>query len=403
MIDFNYVRHTQISFPKKVGGEQLHHPMKTNINTLLKASLKLPTVAAFALLATMAGTHTEAQTILTRMPDETAPHEGTWLQWPHHYTYGTSYRNALDATWVAMTAALVPGEKVHIIAYNSTESTRIKTLLTNAKVPLTNITFLLRPTDDVWVRDNGPVFVVTPTNEMKILDWGFNGWGLDTVFTKDNTVPVGVATALAMPRVDLNSTILEGGAIDHDGKGVMMATRSSILESKRNPGLSQATLEARLKANLGFSKFIWLNGAPGGQDDITDMHIDGFAKFGPNRTIVTMSKTDLAYWGLPAADITSLYAVTDLAGTPYAFVTLPLTARNVVTTSGKNLGYKGSYANFYVANTVVLLPTYNDPNDAQAKIILQKLYPTRTVVGIDSRNLYSQGGMIHCVTQQQPR
>ena len=231
----------------------------------------------------------------------------------------------------------------------------------------------------------------------------FNGWGLDTPYTKDNPVPVTVAAALAMPRIDLGTTILEGGAVEHDGNGVMLATRSSILEPKRNPCLTQATLESRLKANLGFTKFIWLTGASGGQDDITDMHIDGFAKFGPNRTLFTMSKTGLGYWGLSAADITTLYNASDIAGVKYTFVALPLTARDVATTNGRSFGYKGSYANFYVANSVVLVPTYNDANDAVAKGILQAFYPGRSIVGIDVRNLYANGGMVHCVTQQLPK
>lgn len=370
------------------------------IGTDMKLTLISTALAALAVMATLPSV--QAQTIQTRMPDEAARHEGTWLQWPHQYTYGTAYRSRLDATWVEMTRALVPGEKVHIIAYNATEKARITNLLTTAAVPLANLDFLLRPTDDCWVRDDGPIFVFDANKSLKFTDWGFNGWGLDTAYAKDNTVPLAVATQLGLPRVDLNATVLEGGAVELDGYGMLMATRSSILEAKRNPGLSQAQLESLLTTHLGATKFIWLEGAPGGSDDITDMHIDGFAKFGPNRTIVTMSSADLTYWGLPAADIAKLYQATDIKGAPYSFVQLPLTANDVVTTYGSRLGFKGSYVNYYVGNTVVLVPTYNDPHDAQAKNIVQLLYPGRTVVGIDSRNLYANGGMVHCVTQQQP-
>ena len=252
------------------------------------------------------------------------------------------------------------------------------------------------------MRDNGPIFVYDSGNNLNITDWGFNGWGFDTPFAKDNTVPMGVAGTLGLARIDLNTTVLEGGAIEVDGDGVLMATRSSILEPNRNPGVTQAQLQNVLTTNLGVTKFIWLNGYNGGQDDITDAHIDGFAKFGPPGTIVTMSNADLSYWGLSAADINTLNHATDITNAPYSFVWLPLTARNVVTTYGLNLGYKGSYVNYYVANTVVLVPAYNDPNDVLAKNSLQKLYPGRTVIGIDVRNLYAQGGMVHCVTQQQP-
>lgn len=369
----------------------------------MKTRLIQSTAAALALLATVATTaRTQAQSIVGHLPSMESPHEGTWLQWPHHYTYGTAYRNRLDATWVEMTRALVVGERVHIIAYNATEQTRITGLLTTASVPLGKVDFLLRQTDDTWVRDNGPIFVFDNSTELKITDWGFDGWGDDTAFAKDDTVPAGVAAALGMPCVDVGATVLEGGAIEVDGQGVLMATRSSILETARNPGLTQAQLENTLRAQFGVTKFIWLTGAPGGTEDITDMHIDGFAEFAPIRTIVTMSNADLSYWGLSAADIATLNAATDIDGVPYSFVRLPLTANNVVTTYGTNLGYKGSYVNFYVGNTVVLVPTYNDPNDATALSIVQTLYPGRTAVGIDVRNLYANGGMVHCVTQQQP-
>ena len=153
---------------------------------------------------------------------------------------------------------------------------------------------------------------------------------------------------------------------------------------------------------LGADKFIWLDGKPGGQEDITDTHIDGFARFGTPDTIVTMSQADLRYWGLSEADIQRLYSATDIDDQPYQFLHLPLTHYNVVTTYGQNLGIKGSYVNYYVANEVVLLPAYGDRNDAVARDILQSIYPERTVVSIDVRNLYANGGMIHCVTQQQP-
>jgi agmatine deiminase len=374
--------------------------MVTTKITSMKTSLRHTLLTTAFTLATVVGAH--AQAIQSRMPAMEAPHEGTWLQWPHHYTYGMDYRNDLDPTWVAMTRALVPGEKVHIIAYNTTERTRITNLLTASAVPLTKVDFQIRQTDDTWVRDNGPIFVFDPAGTLQITDWGFDGWGDDTPYAKDDAVPASVAAARNLTRVDLNATVLEGGSVELDGHGVLMATRSSILDNARNPGLTQSQLESVLRTRLGATKFLWLDGAFGGKDDITDMHIDGFAMFAPNRKIVTMSAADLAYWGLSTADINTLYAATDIAGRPYSFVTLPLTARDVVTTYRESVGSKGSYVNYYVGNSAVLVPTYNDPNDATALGIIQQLYPGRTVTGIDCRNLYINGGMVHCVTQQQP-
>ncbi len=336
------------------------------------------------------------------MPDETAPHDATWLQWPHPYTYGHAYRNRLEPTWVAMTEALVESENVHIIAYNRNHRRRIRNRLRAAGVSLADVRFLLRRTDDTWVRDNGPIFVYGANGALRITDWGFNGWGFDAPYRLDDRVPAKVARHLDLPRTNLRGVVLEGGAIEVDGRGTLMATRSSILEPDRNPGLTEAELEAVLGTRLGIDNFVWLDGAPGGNADITDTHIDGFARFGTPDTIVTMRRSALRYWGLSHSDISTLYAAGDVDGVAYDFVYLPLTAHNVVTSYGYNLGYRGSYVNYYVANTVVLVPEYQDPNDAVARDLLQQLYPGRTVVGIDVRNLYRYGGMVHCVTQQQP-
>jgi len=208
------------------------------------------------------------------MPEETAEHEGTWLQWPHHYAYGMFYRNSLDDTWIDMTEALVDNEKVHIVAYNTTEKNRIITLLNNASIPLTNVDFYIHENDDVWIRDNGPMFVYDSNNDLTILDWGFNGWGGDTPYSKCDIIPTALANDLTIPVVDLSAMVLEGGAIEHDGNGTMMATRSSVTHSSRNPGLTEAQIENYLTSNMGITNFIWLDGVYG--SEITDMHIDGF-------------------------------------------------------------------------------------------------------------------------------
>jgi len=359
------------------------------------------------LLVTICFSKTSTAQMQYTMPSEEQPHEGTWLQWPHQYEYGITYRNRLDATWVAMTGALVASEKVHIIAYNSTEQTRIINLLTTASVPLANVDFKLFQTNDVWVRDNGPIFVRDTNGTLVIEDWGFNGWG-DYNFNLCNPIPASVGAAIGMPIVNMNSIIVcEGGAVELDGNGVFLATKSSILSqsppnSVRNPGMTQSQAETIFSQYLSVTKFIWLDGWVGALDDITDGHIDGFAKFANDSILVTMNNADLTYWGLSLSDITTLYNATDGNNIPYNFVYLPLTQNNVVTAYGNPLGYKGSYVNYYVGNIVVLVPNYSDPNDAVANAIVQGLYPGRTVIGIDVRNLYENGGMVHCVTQQEP-
>lgn len=344
------------------------------------------------------------------MPDESSPHEGTWLQWPHHHQYGIEYRRDLDPTWVAMTAALVSGENVHIVAYDETERDRITALLTAARVPLENVDFYLFPTDDVWVRDNGPIYARDMNGNLVIQDWGFNGWGekgdvesgFPIEFNSCNIIPSKIGQAQGIEVIDLNSTMInEGGSVVLDGNGTLMACKSSILNDNRNPGMTQSEAEGIFRTYLGVTNFIWLDGQAG--LELTDQHVDGFAVFGNATTIVTMDENDLLEYDVLQRDIDKLYAATNKNGEPYTYLQVPLTQNTVRKTDGTDLGYKGSYINYYIANTTVLVPNYNDPNDAVANELIQTLYPSRTVVGIDVRNLYENGGMVHCVTQQQPR
>ncbi len=345
---------------------------------------------------------TSSVKVIFTMPEESEPHEGTWLQWPHEHQYGIDYRNYLDNTWVDMTRALVQSENVHLVVYDDVEKNRVTALLNGAGISLAKIDFRIYQTDDVWARDNAGIFVRDSTGKLLIEDWGFNGWGKKTEFTKCDAVPAKMAQDLNMEKVDLNSVMInEGGSVEIDGHGALMACKSSILNSNRNPNMSQAQAEEIFTKYLGATHFIWLNGKAG--REITDMHIDGFARFGNSSTILTMSESDLQEWEIPQDDITKLLSAKNKEGIAYKIVTLPLTKENVITAYGKDLGFKGSYVNYYIANTRVLVPNYNDPNDATANDLIQSLYPTRTVVGIDVRNLYENGGMIHCVTQQQPK
>jgi len=335
------------------------------------------------------------------MPSEEDPHEGTWLQWPHNYTYGSGAED-VESSWIEMTVALSMGERVHIIAYNDDALSHIVTLLENAQVDMAQIDFHLCPTDDFWVRDNGPIFAEDQQGQWVVLDWGFNGWGGDAPFTLDDGVPAIAANQLGLPVIDLGAVVLEGGAIEVDGQGTLMATRSSITGEDRNPGLTEAEIETYFSTYLGVEQVIWLDGQFGGSEDITDQHIDGFVKFAGDNTMVTMSDPDLAYWYVSMGD----RAIIDLAenndGVPYTRVNLPLTENPVQTTWGHSLGFRSSYVNYYVGNTVVLVPEYNDPMDAVALGIVQELYPTRSAVGINCQNMLQWGGMVHCVTQQQP-
>jgi len=339
--------------------------------------------------------------ILYVMPEETAEHEGTWLQWPHDYTYGVGYRDNVEHTWVEMTRGLIKGENVHIIAYNEQEKTHIINVLTNAGISLNRIDFYIYETDDFWVRDNGPIFVYDKNNNLIITDWGFNGWGKKMPYSKCDLIPNKVSSDIGITRLDLSSVVLEGGSVEIDGNGTFMATRSSITNSNRNPNLTEEQIESKLKENLGVSNFIWLD-VVYNSDDITDYHIDGFAKFHDSTTVVCLNQKDLLSWEVTQKDINTLFNAKNKNRKGYKYVYLPLSQNNVITEWGKDIGYEGSYVNYYIGNKVVLVPNYNDPNDKIANKIIQDLYPGREVIGIDVRNLYNGGGMIHCITQQQP-
>jgi agmatine deiminase len=346
--------------------------------------------------------HTTNPAILYTMPEESAPHEGTWLQWPHQYQYGVTFRNRLDSSWVEMTKILTQGEIAHIIVYNEAEKNRVIALLNNSNIPLTNIDFKIHPTDDFWIRDNGPIYVKDKNGTLVIEDWGFNGWGGKANYELCNAIPAKIAADQNRTIIDLNAIMTnEGGSFEIDGEGTFMACKSSILNKNRNLNMNQAQAESLFTKYLGVTHFVWLEGKAG--LEITDMHIDGFARFGNAHTIVTMNRNDLLDWQVPQTDIDALSGAKNKDGILYQFVRLPLTQNNIITTYGKNLGYKGSYINYYIANKHVLVPNYNDPNDGVANALIQNLYPNRQVVGIDFRNVYANGGMVHCVTQQQPK
>jgi agmatine deiminase len=345
----------------------------------------------------------EAKNIpLYRFPEESKPHEGTWLQWPHEHQYGKTFRDRLDPTWVSTTEALITSEQVHIIAYDEWEKSRIIKLLENANIPLTRIDFTIAETDDFWVRDNGPIFVRDRHDRLVIQDWGFNWWGEKAESNKCDIIPAKIAKNQKRKFVNLNHLMInEWGAVELDGRGTLLATRSAILNKNRNPGMTTKRANFIFHKYLGASNVIWLDGVPG--LDITDMHIDGFARFANDHTIITMDHDDLIDWQVSESDITKLYGAKDVNGKWYKIVTLPLTENNITTTYGKILDYPWSYVNYYIANSVVLVPNYGDPNDQLANQIISDLYPDRKVIGIDARNLYANGGMIHCITQQQPK
>jgi agmatine deiminase len=327
------------------------------------------------------------------MPSEDGVlHEATWLQWPHNFGWDKQHVKRLEPIWIQMTISLCKDEKVHIIVYNESEKERIAALLlkNTQDGDMTQISLFAWPTNDVWVRDNGPIFVFDDDGRLVVTDWGFNGWGGKSKFDKCNQIPHKVASQLGIPVYSI-PMVNEGGSIEIDGRGTLMAKRSSILNNNRNPGWNQQDMERYFGKYLGVVNFIWLDGKKGG--DITDDHIDGTARFANGDTIVTFRREDHK----DPSEYDILANAKDAHGEPYKLVHLPLTTKKI-----EKVRDYGIYTNYYVGNGVVLMPTYNDPNDAIAKQIIANLYPQRHVVGIDAVELYKDGGLLHCVTQQQP-
>ncbi len=340
--------------------------------------------------------------VLFTLTTDTELHDATWLQWPHSFQYGAIFAKRLDIIWVDIVTALLGSEKVNIIVYDEVEKSKVMAYLKNAGLSLTNITFKIFQTDDCWIRDNGPIYTRDKNGALNIGDWGFNGWGKKSKYSLDDQIPSKIGNDIGLLISDYNTTLtLEAGAIQMDPNGTVLTTKSSILNNNRNLNKSQQEVEKILKKHIGAGKFIWLKGATG--VDNTDFHIDNFARFINDTTIVSMSNEDLTEWQVPEADIETLNNATNDIGIAYNFIKLPLTKKNVTTAFGKNIGYKASYVSYYVANTVVLVPNYSDENDAIANEIIQKIYPDKKIIGIDIRNLYALGASLRNVIREQPK
>ncbi|WP_394919434.1 agmatine/peptidylarginine deiminase [uncultured Robinsoniella sp.] len=330
-------------------------------------------------------------------PAEESTHEGTWLTWPHHYTYGTEYRNEIEGIWLEMVEALHIDEKVHIVAYDEAEQHRITKLLEGENIDINRVDFVIAKTDDVWSRDTGPMFVLDERGKTYVADFAFDGWGGKMPYQNDNKIPQAVAAARGYPILTISDFVLEGGSVELDGNGTAMLNKSSVVSMARNPGLNVQQAEEYLKRYLGATNFIWLEGVVG--EDVTDAHIDGTARFFNDTTILTMKEEDFfnLYEGVVESDYDKLLSAKNARGEPYEIIELPMTSKNV-----EGLDYKGSYLNYYVGNKVVLLPVYGDSNDDIAAEILSELYTGRDIVPVNVTALYQYGGMLHCITQQQP-
>jgi agmatine deiminase len=336
------------------------------------------------------------------MPAEWEPHRGTWLSWPHRESSWPGNFGSIPFTIAEMIRHLAPGEEVHVNVADAAMEQGARNVLAAAGVATTNVYFHHFPTNDAWCRDHGPIFVQRTqpngTRDQLITDWGYNAWGDKyPPYDLDNEIPRLVAEKYGIPRVTPDM-ILEGGSIDVNGTGTLLTTEACLLNPNRNPGLSKSEIEQRLRDYLGVSRILWLGDGIVGDDTVG--HIDDISRFTGARTIVTVVEDDHtdANYGLLLDNLMRLEAMTDEAGEPYEIVTLPM-PRPVVY---EDTRLPASYANFYIGNQVVLLPGYDAERDPIARDILERCFPTRSVVVIDCTELVWGLGAFHCLTQQWP-
>jgi len=334
-----------------------------------------------------------------RMPAEWERHEGTWLSWPHKADTWPGKLAAIVPVWVEMVRALAHGERVHILVNESAPASRVTSLLKGAGIEMAAVTLHEIPTDDAWARDHGPIFVTRPgSSHLAVVDWRFNSWGGKyPPWERDDLVPRQIAALLDVP-IFSPGIVLEGGSIDVNGRGTLLTTESCLLNANRNPHLGREEIETFLCDYLGVHHVLWLR--EGIEGDDTDGHVDDLTRFVNETTVVTVVEndpTDENYEPLQA-NYRALQEMTDQDGRPLQVLQLPMPAP--IYYEGTRL--PASYANFYIGNRVVLLPVFDDPDDAIAKEVLAGAFPGREIVGIDAVDLVWGLGAFHCVTQQQP-
>ena len=344
-----------------------------------------------------------------RMPAEWEPHAATWLAWPHNHSDWPGKFGPIPWVYAEIVRLLAAHERVHLLVQDAAAEKRASGILNRAGANLTQVDFHQWPTNRVWLRDTGPIFVKDPGGKLNLIDWKFNAWAKYDDWQLDDQIPGHAAKLLGMPArlpaIELENgancrLVLEGGSIDTNGAGILLTTEECLLSEvqQRNPGISRGKLERAFHDYLGIDQVIWLGRGVAGDD--THGHVDDISRFVGPDTIVTAvepNTTDANHEPL-AENLQRLKAARTLDGKQFTLIELPL-PRPVVF-RGQRL--PASYANFYIANGLVLVPTFHDPNDRVALNILAEVFPKREVIGIHSVDLVWGLGTLHCMTQQQP-
>jgi agmatine deiminase len=341
------------------------------------------------------------------MPAEWEKHEATWLGWPHNPTDWPDKLDTIRWVYGEIVRKITPGETVRMLVNSRREEKLAARYLRRAGVDLGRVQFVLHPTDRGWTRDSGPVFVRRrrPRRETAIVHFHFNAWAKYADWRKDRRVPETAAAVLGKrlfeARAGGREFVLEGGGIEVNGRGALVTTEECYLDPRtqvRNPGLDRLAFEAALRENLGVTNVFWLGGGVAGDD--THGHVDDICRFVNAGTLVMIredNRRDVNY--RPLAE--NWERIRDLRlenGARPEVIALPMPAP--LHFDGERL--PASYANFYIANAAVIVPTFNDPNDRVALGILGELFRGRVVVGIHAVDLVLGFGALHCLTQQEP-
>ena len=331
-----------------------------------------------------------------RMPAEWETHSGTWLTWPHNpETWPEQDMQQVETEFMGIIRPLAKNESVHILVNDEGMGNAVESTLNVNNVEMKNIFLHDIPTNDSWIRDYGPNFIIQSDGKVAANDWDFDSWGRKYKWELDDLAGTVIAEESGLHHFK-PEIVLEGGAIEVNGAGTCVTTESCILNPNRNNGISRDAMETVLKDYLGISKVIWLHGEMEGDD--TDGHIDNLARFVNPTTMVCAIEEDDEdpNYRCLKNNFDHLRSATDQDDNLFEIVALPMP------------GYIGSprlpasYANFYIANKSVLVPVYGHPNDKRALSILEPLFPEREIIPIPSTTLILGLGGVHCLTQQQP-
>ncbi len=348
------------------------------------------------------------------MPAEWSPHAATWLGWPHNAEDWPGKFQPIPWVYAEIVRHLSQVEDVHILVNDEHAEKRAHRILLRAGANLARLHFHLWPTDRVWLRDSGPIFVKNPKGDLAITNWKFNAWAKYSNYHLDDQIPARVAHHYDIPQIrpeihlpdgTTHRVVLEGGSIDTNGAGLLLTTEECLLSKiqERNPGLgteeeTRAKLEQTFHDYLGIEKVLWLHKGCAGDD--THGHIDDITRFVDENKILTCVETNTHDENhLPLAEnLDRLHNFRNLEGKPFEIVELPMPAPVLF----DNQRLPASYANFYIANGLVLVPTFNDPNDRHALNTIANCFPDRQIIGIHAVDLVWGLGTLHCLSQQEP-